>query len=58
MSAIAEGDIVKELREAFGVEDLAAEGVDLAREARTYLLSIGLSESEIAALSAKLSGGE
>lgn len=53
--AIAEGNIVKELREAFGVEDLAAEGVDLAEEARDYLLAIGLSEADIAALLAKLS---
>ena len=57
-AAIAEGNIVKELREAFGVEDLAAEGVDLAQGARSYLsFIIGLSDDEIDALLDKLSKG-
>ena len=52
--AIAEGNIVKELQEAFGVEDLSAEGVDLAEEAGKYLSGIGLGEDEIGAVLEKL----
>lgn len=52
--AIAEGNIVKELQEAFGVEDLLAEGVDLAEEAGKYLGRIGLEEEEIGAVKGKL----
>lgn len=54
---IAEGNIVKELQEAFGLPDLRAEGVDLAEAARTYLLGIGLGGEEIAAVVEKLAAG-
>ncbi len=51
--AIAESNIIKSLKLAFGVEDLQA--VDLASEAEEYLVSIGLSAEEIGALKANLS---
>lgn len=54
---IAEGNIVKELQETFGLPDLRAEGVDLAEAARQYLLGIGLGGDEIAALLEKISAG-
>lgn len=54
---IAESNIVRELEEAFGVPDWTADGVELAAEARDYLLEIGLSEGEIAAVLEKLSDG-
>ena len=55
---LAESNIVRELQDAFGLPDLAAPGADLAAAARTYLLSLGLSDSEIDALLANLAGGE
>ena len=46
--AIAESNIIKSLKIAFGVEDLTA--ADLAAEAEEYLTEIGLTEEEIADL--------
>ena len=54
---IAENNIVQELQEAFGVPDLRVEGVDLAEEAREYLLEIGLGEGEIETVLEKLAKG-
>ena len=51
--AIADSNIVKSLKLAFGVDDLTA--VNLAAEAEEYLQSIGLRSDEIAALKANLS---
>ena len=51
---LAESGIVQELQDAFAVPDWRADGVDLAEEARKYLLKIGLEEEEIAAVLEKL----
>ena len=53
-TAIAESNIIKSLQAAFGVTDLAA--ADLQAEATEYLKAIGLTDDEIADLSANLSG--
>ena len=50
---IAEGNIIKSLRQAYGVSEL--ESADLAALAETYLRGIGLSEDELTALKANLS---
>lgn len=52
-TAIAAGNIVRSLKDTFGVDDLAA--ADLAAEAAEYLAEIGLSGDEIAALKSSLS---
>lgn len=52
-TAIAESNIIKSLKNAFGVEDLAK--ADLAAEAADYLAEIGLSADEIAAIKTNLS---
>lgn len=52
-NVIADSNIVKSLKLAFEVDDLA--GADLAAEAEEYLVSIGLHADEIAALKANLS---
>ena len=52
LNAIAESNIIKTLKTAFGVEDLAA--ADLAAEAEEYIKQIGLTDEEIAALRANL----
>jgi len=49
--AIANSNIVKSLKTAFGIESL---DTDLAKEAAEYLAQIGLSDSEIASLKANL----
>jgi len=51
-NAIAQSNIVKTLKNAFGVEDLAK--ADLASEAAEYIVSIGLSNAEVAQLRANL----
>ena len=51
-NAIAQSNIVKTLKNAFGVEDLAK--ADLAAEAAEYIVSIGLSNAEVAQLRANL----
>ncbi len=51
-NAIAESNIVKTLKNAFGVEDLAK--ADLAAEAAEYIVSIGLTNGEVAQLRANL----
>ena len=51
-TAIANSNIIKSLQTAFGVADLAA--ADLDAEAVEYLIAIGLTEAEIAALTANL----
>lgn len=53
-TAIANSNIIKSLQAAFGVTDLAA--ADLKSEAADYLKAIGLSNAEISALIANLSG--
>lgn len=50
--AIANSNIIKTLKNAFGVEDLAK--ADLAAEAAEYIKEIGLSDTEIAALKKNL----
>jgi len=55
-TTIAGSNIVKSLQTAFGVKDLYASGVNLQTEAKEYLTSIGLSASELTALSTCLSG--
>lgn len=50
--AIANSNIIKSLESAFGVEDLSK--ADLAKEAEEYIKSLGLTDSEIAALKANL----
>lgn len=50
--AIARANIQKSLAAAFGIDSIT--GADLAAEAQEYLLAIGLSEEEIAAVKAKL----
>ncbi|MBQ7797243.1 MAG: 5'-nucleotidase C-terminal domain-containing protein [Lachnospiraceae bacterium] len=52
-NAIAESNIIKSLKLAFGVEDLA--GANLAAEAEEYIASIGLNAEEIASLKENLS---
>ena len=52
-ATIAGSNIVKTLSAAFGVSDLAS--ADLAAAAETYLLGIGLTETELAALVENLS---
>ena len=54
-TVIAEGSIVPELEIVFGLEDLRADSVDLAAEAREYLYEIGLDQTEIDAVLEKLS---
>ena len=49
---IANSNIVKSLQRAFDVQEL--QSADLAAEAEEYLLAIGLSEAELAALKANL----
>lgn len=51
---IANSNIRDILANAFGIEDIAAEGVDLAACAEAYMQGIGLGEGEIAALKARL----
>ena len=51
-TAIAGSNIIKSLQTAFGVTDLAS--ADLKAEAAEYLKAIGLTDSEIAALTANL----
>ena len=51
-NAIASSNIIKTLQDAFGVADLAK--ADLAKEAEEYIKSLGLTDSEIAALKANL----
>ena len=53
-TAILNSNIVKSLKNAFGVEDLAA--ADLKAEATEYLKEIGLSDAEIEQLRKNLSG--
>lgn len=54
--AIASGNIDKSLADAFGIDDIHADGVDLAAEAEGYMSEkLGLSAEEIFALKAKLS---
>ncbi len=53
-NAILNANIIKSLKNAFGVEDLAT--ADLAAEAKEYLYSIGLSSLEIAELYIALGG--
>lgn len=53
-TAIAESNIIKSLKNAFGVADLNK--ADLAAEAAKYMKKIGLSDAEIAALKANLAG--
>ena len=50
--AIANSNIIKSLETAFGVEDLSK--ADLAAEAKEYVLSLGLTEAEVAALMTNL----
>ena len=50
--AIARANIQKSLAAAFGIDSIT--GADLAAEAQEYLLAIGVSEEEIAAVKAKL----
>ena len=50
--AIAESNIIKSLKQAFGVEELQA--ANLAAEAEEYLTSIGLTSGEIAKLKGNL----
>ena len=50
--AIARANIQKSLAAAFGIDSIT--GADLAEEAQEYLLAIGVSEEEIAAVKAKL----
>ncbi|MBQ2753598.1 MAG: tyrosine-protein phosphatase [Firmicutes bacterium] len=52
-NAIAESNIIKSLRLAFGVEDL--EAADLKAEAEEYMLAIGVTEEEISKLRDNLS---
>jgi len=54
--AIAASNIIKSLQTAFGIEDLYT--ADLAAEAAAYIREIGLSDGELAALKANLSGAE
>ena len=54
--AILNSNIVKSLEAAFGVADLSK--ADLAKEAEAYIKSLGLSDSEIAALKVNLGGAE
>ena len=54
LAAIANSNIIKTLKTAFGVEDLQT--ADLAAEAEEYVASIGLTADEIAALKANLAG--
>ena len=51
-NAIANSNIIKSLQNAFGVEDLSK--ADLAAEAKEYVLSLGLTEAEVAALMTNL----
>lgn len=50
--AIAQGNIIKTLKTAFGISDL--NDADLAACAQDYLLSIGMSSDEISRLKANL----
>ena len=52
-NAILQSNIVKTLQTAFGITDLSS--ADLRAAAENYIRSIGLTESEIAALRANLS---
>ena len=56
LNAIAESNIIKTLKTAFGVEDLAS--ADLAAEAEEYIQQIGLTDEEIAALRTNLGDQE
>ena len=49
---IARSNILKALAAAFGADSL--DGLDLAKAAEEYLLSIGMADAEIAALKTKL----
>ena len=51
---IADSNIKTSLADAFGVETIDDETVDLAAEAEEYLLEIGMSEEDIAALKTRL----
>lgn len=51
---IADSNIRASLADAFGVDAIDGEAVDLAAEAEAYLLEIGMNEEEIAALKAQL----
>lgn len=55
---VASSNIKKSLAAAFGVDDIYAEGVNLAEKAEGYLLGIGLSADEIASLKLRLSGNK
>lgn len=52
--AIVSSNIAKTLAAAFGIEDIKASDVELSAEADEYLLELGLSADEIAAVRAKL----
>ena len=52
--AIVRSNIARSLATVFGVEDITAEGVDLAACAEAYLLDAGMTDEEIAALREKL----
>ena len=52
--AIVRSNIAKSLATAFGVEDITAEGVDLAACAEAYLLECGMTQEEIDALKVNL----
>ena len=55
-ASIAQANIQKSLAHAFEIEDIFAEGVDLAAEAGEYMLEkLGLSEDELSRLCANLS---
>lgn len=51
---IAQSNIKTSLADAFGIDAIDGDGVDLAAEAEAYLLEIGMSGEEIAALKAQL----
>ena len=52
---IAQSNIKASLSDAFGIDAIDGDGVDLAAEAEAYLLEIGMSEEEIDTLKARLS---
>ena len=52
---IAQSNIKASLADAFGIDTIDGDGVDLAAEAEAYLLEIGMSEEEIDTLKARLS---
>ena len=55
LASIADANIVKTLKRAFGVEDLKT--ANLANEATEYITELGLTADEIAALKTNLGGG-